>query len=136
MCGSLDAIKSLAKLDKGGKTENRKRALNKRKMLILKKQMYTTVFCMLGGLVLISMFFLHSSIVEGIFLKQSRNCYGTLGVSDTQNRAGQLVRELADGTTVHGSQFMTQSNGRYQPGTLNLGVALAWRPGFSNIPAR
>lgn len=121
MCGSLDAIKSLAKLDKGGKTEIRKRALDKRKMPILKKQMYATVFCMLGGLVLISMFFLHSSIVEGIFLKQSRNFYGTLGVSDTQNRAGQLVRELADGTTVHGSQIMTPKYRKIPTGYFKFG---------------
>jgi hypothetical protein len=67
MCGSLDAIKSLAKLYKGGKTGKSKWALDKRKMPILKKQMYATVFRMLGGLVLISMFFCIPASLKGFF---------------------------------------------------------------------
>jgi len=106
LCGSLDTGKILAQFQTGKKKGKHRKDLDAQKMRIVKKQIYTTAFCLLAGLVLISFFFLHASIIQGIFISQSRNFYGTLGVSDTTNPAGQTVRELADGTTVHGSQIL------------------------------
>ena len=105
-CRGRDTINALAQIERGRKKRERTKKLYRKKMLLLRTQIYTTALCSLGGAVLISVFVIHFDRTEGIFISKSRNFYGTLGVSDTKNPMGQWVRELADGATVHGSQIM------------------------------
>jgi spermidine synthase len=55
---------------------------------------------------LVSLFLFHSNLVDHNVLNQGRNFYGFYAVKESENKIGQLVRELVDGNTVHGSQLM------------------------------
>ncbi|MCZ6858765.1 MAG: fused MFS/spermidine synthase [Alphaproteobacteria bacterium] len=107
ICRRQEAIHTLGELENGRKNNERSKKRSRKKILILKKQRYITIFCGLGGLVLISFFILHFDLTHRNFLMQSRNFYGILGVKASKNQPGQEVRELVDGTTIHGSQIMT-----------------------------
>ncbi|MBT6220102.1 MAG: hypothetical protein HOI45_10290, partial [Rhodospirillaceae bacterium] len=104
-CRRQDTIGALAQLENGRKKRESTRKLDEKKNLLLKNQMYTTVLCSLCGVVLISSLLVHASLTNRNFLSQSRNFYGILGVKETTNIAGQGLRELQDGTTIHGSQI-------------------------------
>ena len=106
ICGRQDTIDALRELDNGKNGKVSAEKILGRKMLLMKGQMRTTVFCSLGGLVLIALFVTQFSFTNRDFLQRSRNFYGILGVKETKNQPGQEVRELVDGTTIHGSQIM------------------------------
>jgi len=75
-------------------------------LVLLKRQRYATALWGVGGMALVALFNYHFRLTSSDYLIQSRNFYGILGVRNSENRNGQLVRTLIDGEVIHGTQLM------------------------------